>query len=100
MKGKRLKNFLVDKFDMPPEVMVKEYKLTLIARNKLIIENFGRIIEYTERRIRLTTKYGAMLIEGSNFSINNFGPDDIIIAGKIDGFEFLTEGENNDTGAD
>ena len=63
-------------------------RLTLIDNTALCIENFERIVEYTQRRIRIYTGAYDILVRGSGLVLEDFGGGFVSIAGQILSVEY------------
>lgn len=74
--------------EIPAEVYGKEQKLTVIGFNKILIENYKGILEYTENYIKLSTHIGLINISGYSLELQQMTEDDIMINGKLDSIEF------------
>lgn len=74
--------------DLPKEVMLDLPFVTVMGNEKIRIENYKTILEYTEEYIRVDTKSGILLIQGKKLSIKNIKEDDILITGKIKSVDY------------
>ncbi|HHY59648.1 MAG TPA: sporulation protein YqfC, partial [Clostridia bacterium] len=57
-KTRQLQENVVDLLEMPPDVMLDLPKVTMIGRQKLLLENHRGIIEYGLTRVRVRTTAG------------------------------------------
>ncbi|MBE5960894.1 MAG: sporulation protein [Lachnospiraceae bacterium] len=68
---------------LPPDVMAGAPIITIQGRNAVCVENHKRILEYTDKKIRVQTKIGPLSIEGSSLSISYYTKDELKITGYI-----------------
>ena len=97
---KRNKKKGVSKLDrlleLPDELISNEPKITIMALNKCLIENYKSILEYQEFYIRLSTYIGIININGFNMQLNEMTNDDLLIEGKIESIDFESTIENKE----
>lgn len=82
--------------EMPDELVFNEPKITIIAFNKCLIENYKAILEYQEFYVRLSTYIGIININGFNMQLNEMTNDDLLIEGKIESIDFESTVENEE----
>ena len=92
---KRNKKKGVSKLDRLLE-LPDEPKITIMAFNKCLIENYKSILEYQEFYIRLSTYIGIININGFNMQLNEMTNDDLLIEGKIESIDFESTIENKE----
>lgn len=88
MKPKTKKNkdnsFLssvVDIFELPPEVILNMPLITLTGKERLTIENYTFLTEYSAIQVKISTKAGCLKIEGNNIKIEEITNDAILLRG-------------------
>ena len=69
--------------DLPSEIILNTPKITLDSNEKIWIENFNGLIEFSDSFIRVDTKTCTVVIEGGNLSINYMTKEEICIFGII-----------------
>jgi sporulation protein YqfC len=69
--------------DLPSEIILNTPKITLDSNEKIWIENFKGLIEFTDSFIRVDTKENTIVIEGNSLSINYMTKEEICIFGII-----------------
>lgn len=74
--------------EFPREVVSNIPKITIIAFDELMIENFKSILEYEEFFVRIKTNIGNININGFNLKLNQVNKDDICVSGKIENIDF------------
>lgn len=98
MKNRKINNLnrkINEILEIPAEVYGKEQKLTVVGFNKILVENYKGILEYSENYIKLSTYMGAINISGFNLELKQMTEDDIMISGILDLIEF-EENENKE----
>ncbi|MGG7145044.1 sporulation protein YqfC [Clostridium nigeriense] len=85
MQGKMEKSreILVEKLDLPKDVMLNLPKITIIGNDEITIENHKGIILFERNIIKINTKVKIIDIEGENFEILYIGDSTITISGKF-----------------
>ncbi|MGG7057072.1 sporulation protein YqfC [Clostridium nigeriense] len=85
MQGKMEKSreILVEKLDLPKDVMLNLPKITIIGNDEITIENHKGIILFDRNIIKINTKVKIIDIEGENFEILYIGDSTITISGKF-----------------
>lgn len=85
MQGKMEKSreILVEKLDLPKDVMLNLPKITIIGNDEITIENHKGIILFERNIIKINTKVKVVNIEGENFEILYIGDSTITISGKF-----------------
>lgn len=82
--------------EIPQEVSSNIPKVTIVAFEQMLIENYKAILEYQEFYIRLSTSIGILNINGFKLNLKEMTNDDLLITGKIDSVDFepITDDEN------
>ena len=75
-------------FDVPEEITSDIPKITFLAFDKMLIENYKCILEYQDIFIRIKMSNGLIDISGLNLELNEMTKDDLIIRGTIESIEF------------
>lgn len=81
-QDRQLKNFS-EILQIPRDLACRESVLTLSGSSVLYIENYRKILEYTEERIRILGKNGDFLIVGKKMKICYYSATAMKISGKI-----------------
>ena len=58
-------------------------RITSIGAHALLVENHCGILEFTQERISLATRCGAIAVEGSGLSLSEGRRDALVIRGEI-----------------
>jgi len=78
---------IADALQFPKEVILSMPCVKVLGDSEITIENYGGIIDYTEKTASFTTSMGIIEIRGDDFSIKSITDDDVILSGRISGFE-------------
>ena len=55
----------------------------MIGNLEILVENHKGIIEYTDKKMRINTRFGMLGIEGEKLHLKSISADEITINGKI-----------------
>lgn len=69
--------------EIPPEAMLNIPKITLIGKERVLVENYTALLDYKRENIRLKYEGGVIDILGKNFEIKVIGEENIAISGEI-----------------
>ncbi len=72
-----------EQFSIPSEIINSEMLINLINNSKLIIENYGKVIDYSNDLIRISNKNFGLTISGTCLKITCYTEHEIIIKGQI-----------------
>lgn len=75
-------------FDIPPEVFLNNFIMTVIADNQVMIENYGKVSDYSNESIEMCCCGKTIKICGDCLKITCYTEDEIIIKGKITNINF------------
>lgn len=78
-----MQNELVEKLDLPKDVMLNLPKITVIGDEEILIENHKGIESFENEFIKIKTKCGVVEIAGKNFEILYIAAETIVISGKF-----------------
>ena len=59
-----LKNFLTSDVELPNEIVLNVPLITIVGNNKILIENFKNIVQYSNEIIKINTTCGILKIAG------------------------------------
>ena len=82
-KFKKGKEVLVEKLELPKDVILDIPKIIVMGRNEITIENHKGISSFEKNLIKVNSKVGNINIEGSDFEILYIGGSTISITGKF-----------------
>ena len=80
---KKFRQRVSDMLELPEEVVAKALKTTVMGTESIMVENFGGIMEYDDKLIKIKTEEGIMSVTGENLTISTVTDYDIYISGKI-----------------
>ncbi|MGN0318835.1 MAG: YabP/YqfC family sporulation protein [Lachnospira sp.] len=63
--------------------MHNETVVTFCGNREVCIENYKKIIDYEDRKIRILTYRGILAVGGSDFVISYIDQDELCIRGKV-----------------
>ncbi len=86
---KSLKANLTTALDLPREIMLNLPLITITGKNSMSIENYKNIIEYNQKKIRISTTEGIITIKGTKLFLKELRKDLIVISGTISNFEYI-----------
>lgn len=66
---------------LPEEAVSDVIKITVVGRNSIYIENYGRLILYTDDTISTKNKEGMVTIEGNGLHIETIDKNYISVTG-------------------
>ena len=90
MKSYEAKESIAELLEFPKDTMLDTSKVVMIGNLQIFIENHKGIIEYTEKKMRISTRYGILAIEGEKLHLKSISSDEIAINGKIERLIFST----------
>lgn len=83
-KLKKRKKVLVDKLEMPKEIVLDVPRITVIGRNEITIENHKGILIFEKNEIKIKTSLEPLTIKGNYFEILYIATSTLIISGYFD----------------
>ncbi|MGI6362482.1 MAG: YabP/YqfC family sporulation protein [Bacillota bacterium] len=75
---------IADIFDLPRDLIANTFRLTLVGRGQLFIENHKGIILYDPELIRLNVRGGEIKIAGSQLQVRSVYAHEVYIEGAIE----------------
>ena len=82
-KNENLRELFTEALDIPKEVVSDLPIITLTGNKEICIENFSHLVEYTGQKVRLNTKAGQLVIEGTELLAKSMTAERISIKGNI-----------------
>lgn len=90
LKGGRMENKIntvksnvIDKLDLPRDVVLDLPKIIVTGNNEITIENHKGIIIFDERQVKINTRVGLVNIYGEELEILFLGGSTISLRGKF-----------------
>ena len=93
MDKKAIQSKIVDKTGLPKDVVFGVPLVNIIGHTEASIENYRGILEYTDKLIRVQTKFGKIHINGSSLAIKYYTNEEMKVTGEIKTIEFFSGGE-------
>lgn len=78
-----VKSNVIDKLDLPRDVVLDLPKIAITGNNEIIIENHKGIIIFDERQVKINTRVGLVNIYGEGLEILFLGGSTISLKGKF-----------------
>ena len=88
-KINRGKEILVEKLDLPKDVLLDVPKIIVIGRNEVTIENHKGIMIFERDKIKINTNMSPVEIKGHDFEILYIAASTITIKGYFDSIEYV-----------
>lgn len=77
------KNNIIEKIDLPKDVILNLPKITVVGREEISIENHKGIDSFDKEFIKVKTNIGLVKIEGENFEILYIASETIVLSGRF-----------------
>ena len=85
-KGREI---LVDKFDLPAEIVMDIPKIIITGNKEITIENHKGIMIFERDKIKINTNMSPVEIKGHDFEILYIAASTITIKGYFDSIEYV-----------
>lgn len=82
-RSSRFKERMASSLELPGDLAFSEPVLTVVGQREICIENYRRILEYTETRLQLLTRRGRLAVEGEGLRILYYRGEEMKIGGRI-----------------
>lgn len=79
----RTKQSIVDKLDLPRDIILNMPKITITGDNEIIIENHKGVVLFGENQVKVSSGVGVISIYGSRFEILFMGGSTLTVGGKF-----------------
>jgi len=86
-KKRNVKKDIVQAFGLAPEA-VGCVRITAIDNTDIVIENHGRVAEYTSRKAAIDAGALYITVEGEGLSLESLGAENVDIKGSISAIRF------------
>ena len=86
---KSIKKGLTEGIELPNEIVLNIPLTTIIGKNKIVIENFKNIVQYSNENIKVNTSCGIFEIVGKSLFLKELNKNKILIKGILKQFEFM-----------
>lgn len=85
----RFKKLLVNKLDLPNDVILDLPRITSIGFYQIYIENYNSVIQFTDQFLHLKLRNHQLKIYGEGLVIRAILPEEIFIEGTIKEVHYL-----------
>lgn len=82
-KLNKSREFIIEKFDLPKDVILDVPKILVIGKQEITIENHKGIIAFERNLIKVNSRFGPITINGDDFEILYIGSSTTTISGKF-----------------
>ncbi|MEH7443112.1 sporulation protein YqfC [Heyndrickxia sp. MSNUG] len=89
--GQYVRKWMTQKMDLPQDVMMDLPRITMIGQVHIYIENHRGLLAFSDGEVRLLIKNGQLLVKGKAFVIRTILPEEILLEGKIDQVQYVTD---------
>ena len=79
---------LIEKLDLPKDVMCNLPRITVIGNEEILIENHNGIESFDNECIKVNTKCGCVKIAGRNFEILYIAAETIVVSGQFKAIDY------------
>ncbi|MCL1843427.1 MAG: sporulation protein YqfC [Defluviitaleaceae bacterium] len=80
---KRVKEKLAGYLSLPKEVALDLPLVMATGRGEVSIENYKNLLEFTDKKIRLNTRDGTMIINGERLTLRQITTENVLVSGLI-----------------
>ena len=83
-KGKSFLENMMSQTALTAESVPGQPIVEIVGENRVLIENYYAVREYSPQRIGIRVKYGMAVVCGCNLELRRMTKDHLIISGRID----------------
>lgn len=73
-----------DRVDLAGEPIPGQPVVEIAGDNRVLIENYGAVREYSPQKIGIRVKYGTVVVCGCGLELRRMTKEQLVIAGRID----------------
>jgi len=85
---KKLQTSVGDILDFPPDVVGEGPKITITGRRQILVENYIRIVDFSEEEIRLETAEGDVCLRGKELMLKVILSTELRVEGELSSITF------------
>ena len=78
------KNGWLGKFANSYPAQVKKPLVELLGQNRVLVENYRHVLDYTPKRIRISVSFGEICVDGCGLAMSYMCADQLVISGTIE----------------
>ena len=79
----KTKENMVEKFDLPRDIMLNLPKITIVSNNEITIENHKGVVLFEDKEVKINSNVGLISIRGRDFEILFMGGSTLTLSGKF-----------------
>ena len=87
-KVERVKEQISDKLQLPRDIVMDLPKIIIIGDSEISVENHKGVISFQTEILKVNSKVGAIVIQGSNLEILFIGGNTITVGGKFKSIQY------------
>ena len=80
---------LARKLEVQQDIMSGTFQMTALGRNQLYIENYTSILLCTPSEVKVSTRYGKIMVRGEELNLAYYRDDSMCIMGEIKEMEYI-----------
>ena len=85
---KKLQTSVGEVLDFPPDVVGEGPKITITGRREILVENYIKIVNFSNEEIRLETAEGDIFFRGKGLMLKVILASELRIEGDLSSFSF------------
>lgn len=89
-KIKQVKEKIINKLELPEEIVFNYPKIIITSNTKVEIENHKGVMLYSSKEIKINTNIGVIKILGSSLELDSLIREEIVATGEISEILFLS----------
>ena len=83
-----IKEKMANALSLPREIALDLPMVSAMGQEEVTIENYKHLLEFTDKKIRVRTKVGVMVIEGEGLTLRQVTAEHLLVAGRLAGILF------------
>jgi len=84
----QVKEKMTGLLSLPKEIALNLPLITAIGREEVNIENYKKLVEFTDTKIRVQTTSGMLSVDGQGLNLKQVTTEHVLITGKIKGIQW------------
>lgn len=79
---------LIGWFELPEEVMLDLPRVTLVGRERCLLENHRGLILFTDREVVVQSRLGPLRVLGDRLEIERLAGGELLLRGRVDQIDY------------
>lgn len=75
--------------DVPQDVTMDLPRITMIGNMQLLIENYRKVLHFSDNLLRLSLSRGQLEIHGQNLTIRGIWTDEVMVEGHVTELKYI-----------